>query len=170
MGLWYDRITGRSYGSEAELEAAIEERQEGLKLLAGIDERLRPGVEARARADKEAWGEIAPNRCVLLSRQASLLVNPASKTHSGQIQLDGLVIAIEGRLAHVLFHWLSEDRHQPLLHTSAWVGREQLEPLGHGFTWWRIGNLRKSAIERSVRHDRQDQWRPRAESYWEPLE
>ena len=76
-------------------------------------------------------------------------------TANGQIKLDGLVLAIEDGRARVQIHWLTSGLKGTATEMVT-LRREEVEPLGHPFTWWAVKDLRVSAIRRSVNHGRND--------------
>lgn len=168
--MFFDPVSGRHYGSREEFE---EGKAATRAVIANLSESSRRQAEQdrlREESHQEAWGEIEPNRCVLISAAASRKINPSTRTDIGEVCLDGLVQEISGAQAWIRIHYLTKDPHQPQLEMTTSVHRDELELLGHPFTWWRQWNLKHSAVERSHRYGRNDEWnRPSFSQFWEPV-
>ena len=121
----------------------------------------------RMEAQAREWEGIEVRSSVLLSEKASQAISKRTMTASGQVRLDGLVVAIEDGRARVQIHWLTTCLKGTATELVT-LGREEVEPLGHPFTWWALKDLRVSAIRRSVNHNRRDGWKqPIGHGFWE---
>ena len=94
--MFFDPVSGRHYRSREEFEEGKAATRAVIANLAESSRRQAKQDRLRAAAQREAWGEIEPNRCVLISAAASRKINPTTWTDIGAVCLDGLVQEISG--------------------------------------------------------------------------
>lgn len=166
--LYRDPLTGKVFTSQAELNASQATRKSMLGGLARAKAQSEQARRKREASQATIWEGIEVNNAVLLSEKLSQELCPATATNLGQVQLDGLVLAIENGRARVRVHYLEAKSLKGQSTQDVLVERADVTALGHPFSWWMLSDLRKSAIRRSLQHGRNDAWAEIArKQFWE---
>ena len=162
-----DPVTGVAYASEFELRAVQARRQLLYDQLQISSERK---AEAEAIRQKELdglWTGLEVPSSVLVSERVSRLITPEAATPRGTVRLDGLLESRIGRRGRVRFHFLLGGKAMPQYQQTMDIDVRDLDRLGHPFSWWDPKQMVRTAVIRSKRHDRNDQWKPSRIRYWE---
>lgn len=162
-----DPVTGVAYATELELLAVQAKRQALYNQLALQSQRDAKAQAIRQQELDGLWAGFEERSAVLVSERVSRVITSLASTPRGTVQLDGLLESRLGRRGRVRFHFLFEGRAMPTYQQTMDIDVTELRPLGHPFTWWDPKRLVRTAIDRSVRHDRNDQWKPSPHRYWE---
>lgn len=162
-----DPVTGVAYATEAELLAVKADRQKLYESLIKSSERSAQ-AQATRRAELDGlWAGMEERSSVLISERFSRLISPMTSTPRGIVQLDGLLEQRIGHLGRVRVHFLFDGHAMPTFQETVQIQDSELESLGHPFTWWHPKRFVKTAIDRSMRYGRKDQWKPTKDRYWE---
>ena len=163
----YDPHLGKHFQTPGEQEMARQQLMQGAAMLNKLCDQRRQTHQRMACEHAELWEGIEPRSSVLISERASQAISPKTMTLNGQVLLDGLVLAIENGRARVQIHWLTTGLKGTATEMVT-LDREEVQPLGHPFTWWTVKDLRVSAIRRSINHRRNDGWEKFSKhGYWE---
>ncbi len=98
---------------------------------------------------------------VKLTPKASYEIEPKTATENGVIQLDGLILGVEGNIYRVCIYWLQpsgwkniKSRTTPVINTVYQFSRDQMDGLaGHPPTMWdqRSTESLKDSVKRTQR-------------------
>ena len=163
----FDPILGKHFLTPQANAAARQELAQATAQMLQIKRNREMAYARKKEAQAKQWEGIEVRLSVLLSEKASQAISKRTMTPGGQIRLDGLVVAIENGRARVQIHWLTPSLKGTATELVS-LARDQVEPLGHPFTWWAVKDLRASAVRRAVNHNRRDGWEKfGSHGFWE---
>lgn len=166
--MFLDHTTGRHYSTAEALRQVQEARAAQWHRLRQAVSDQQAAAAQRISELRGQWDDIAVGTSVLLSGQLSQRLFKATATPFGQIQIDGLLMEVgdDGR-GLVRIHFLRPRGLGSTATTAVKVARNEVEGLGHPFSWWHEKDPRRTAIERDQQHNRAEGWASAASNrYW----
>ena len=165
----FDPISGKHF-SGPDFDEMLRWRELAMRGMLDTSRKQAEAERLRRKAVDEVWDGLIPgSTCVLISSKASRQNWPSAATPFGIVQVDGLLTSIShnGHQGQVRVHFSSPKKGQAIISVLVNFAREDLSPLGHGFSIWETQRMHEIAKARDRRNNRGDRWSSKGEhDYW----
>lgn len=156
----FDPISGKHF-SGPDFAEMIRGRELAMRGMRDTSRKQAEAKRLQKQKVDEVWDGLIPgSTCVLIGETASRRNWPSAATPFGLVQLDGLLTSISpsGHQGQVRVHFVSHKKGQAIFSVIVSFAREDLSPLGHGFSIWDPRHMHETAKVRDRRNHRGDGW------------